>query len=915
MGKNNRSIDRKRLIYIPFLIVFFAVLIINIATFFVSRNIYMEQSENYAENLAIMLSDNIKDNQENLDRIIELLDEKMISVGNDVFMNIEHVDSKYLKELCGNFNLQEINLYDNEGEIIISSVDSLIGRKYEKGSPIDRFVRSSERVKVEDIRKSFDSDDYIKSVFVRSDDDGFVQVVVNAEDIYKLIEKYTYQSTLDEFTKDETVLYSYLMNMVLEKVAGSLGVVDHEYDMTHYASVINGNTKVHITSENPIDTKALEVAVPLKYGDMTVGVIVIGVSTDYARTSMLLVCFNVFVLCAGFLLIFYRFIKKNLVTSLNELDSNLDMLNIEKHSYVMMPEDDKSIFTGIYQTVNGILSKVYEYNDKVLMLDKKFFSALRESGTVYWEYDSIEKNLVFPYGDILRRTDINGEDSEIALSEIVNDEMIAIISERVSMKIVDSGDNVQYIDKLCPENGKEVWVYLALIKNMDKVKTNYSGICIDISKFKEQEKHIYDLVFRDEITSLYNGRYFNEKLRERLLGNSVGAVLLFDIDSFNELNNIKGMVFGNKVLKTIAKIIKLYRPEGSFVSRLGEDEFAVLMKNDNNGRQELLDSLTRVFGKDILVGDEYVRINLSIGIALFGFDAHDDERIMREADMAMNNAKRKSRNRTNYLYFNQDMFGEIVNTNRITELLKHSIENEGFKLLYQPQINSLTGFIDGFEALIRMKNLNISPLEFISVAEERGLINRIGRWVFEEAVSQISRWNKNGLEMKKVAVNMSVKQMDDSGFVEFMERILEKYKVEARYVEIEITENLLIGDTEKAVDLLNRIKDIGISLALDDFGSGFSSISYLTKFPVDKIKYDKSLVDQYADDKNCGVIQKLNLLAEEFNIKTLAEGVETLEQYKLLRDAGCHCIQGYYFSKPLEPDRIESIYMKNFLKN
>lgn len=266
------------------------------------------------------------------------------------------------------------------------------------------------------------------------------------------------------------------------------------------------------------------------------------------------------------------------------------------------------------------------------------------------------------------------------------------------------------------------------------------------------------------------------------------------------------------------------------------------------------------------------------------------------------------------MYFNQDMLSEIVNANRIAELLKYSIENGGFKLLYQPQINSFTGCIDGFEALIRMRNTNMSPLEFISVAEERGLINSIGRWVFEEAVSQISRWDKNGFELKPVAVNMSVKQMDDSGFVQFMERILEKYKVEARYVEIEITENLLIADTEKAIELLNRIKDIGIGLALDDFGSGFSSISYLTRFPVDKIKYDKSLVDQYADEKNCSVIQKLNLLAGEFNIKTLAEGVETLEQYEVLRDVGCHCIQGYYFSEPLEPEMIESIYMKNFVE-
>ena len=238
MDKNKSSIDRKRLIYIPFLIVLFAVVIINIVTFFVSRNIYMEQLEDYAENLTMMLSDNIKDNQENLDRIIKIIDDKMVSLGNEVVMNRESVDSQYLKELCENFRIQEINLYNGEGEIIISTVDSLIGRKYEKGSPIDRFSMSSGRVMVEDIRKSLDSDEYIKSVFVRGNEGEFVQVVINAEDIYNLVEKYTYQATLDDFTKDETVLYGYVMDMEQDILAGSLDVRDYENEMTNYAGVI-----------------------------------------------------------------------------------------------------------------------------------------------------------------------------------------------------------------------------------------------------------------------------------------------------------------------------------------------------------------------------------------------------------------------------------------------------------------------------------------------------------------------------------------------------------------------------------------------------------------------------------------------------------------------------------------------------
>ncbi|SHI84444.1 diguanylate cyclase (GGDEF) domain-containing protein [Dethiosulfatibacter aminovorans DSM 17477] len=884
--------DKKRLIYIPLLLTLFTVLLINITTYHISKNIYMNQLEDYAENLATMLSRKISDNSESLDRIIGIVDEKMIGIGREVFRNRDNIDSQYLKEACKNHNLTGLYLYDSEGRTVYSSDDSLTGWKSEKGDPIDMFSRSEEPVLVEDIRKSLDGDEYIKSIFVRGDNGEFVQIVINAEHIRSLVEKYTYQAALDDFTRDEHVLYGYVLNVEPGSFPGNLDIGEHAVsgDFSHM--------------------DALEVTVPLRHGGKIVGNIILGVSLEYARTSMYMVCLNVVALCCGWILIFYRMVGKKLISSLNELDRNLKLINVGEHAAIMMPEDKKSVFVGIYGTINNMLHKIYEYNEKVKKLDKKFFLALRESGTVYWEYDSMKKKLAFPYGDVLKSSHVNGGCDEIAISEILKDGMVDSVYERISRRISESGSKTQFVERLGMKDGKEAWIYLAIMKNVEEEKGLYSGICIDISGLKEQEKHIYDLAYKDDITSLHNRRYFNEKFKEKLLKNHSGTVVMIDIDSFYEMNNVRGMCFGDEVLRVVGNLIEFCSGKGSFVSRLGEDEFAVLMANDGEKVNGFLQCIKEKFGRNILIGGEPVKLNLSIGVTSFGADSHNDERILNEADLAMKSAKQSSRNITNYRYFRQHMLGDIIEINKISELLNHSIENDGLRLLYQPQINSATGSADGFEALLRLMDVNISPPDFISVAEGRGMINIIGRWVFEEAARQISEWKRKGFAVKPVAVNMSVRQIDDNGFVEFMEKTLEGYGVEPEYIEIEITENLLFEDTKRAVVFLNKIKDIGVSLALDDFGSGFSSISYLTRFPVDKIKYDKSLVDQYANIDKCSVIQKLNLLAGEFNIKTLAEGVETREQFELLRDAGCHAIQGYYFSKPLEPEDVE----KNFLK-
>jgi EAL domain-containing protein (putative c-di-GMP-specific phosphodiesterase class I) len=282
------------------------------------------------------------------------------------------------------------------------------------------------------------------------------------------------------------------------------------------------------------------------------------------------------------------------------------------------------------------------------------------------------------------------------------------------------------------------------------------------------------------------------------------------------------------------------------------------------------------------------------------------------ADMAMYDVKEQGKN--NYKFFNEKMTKKLKEQIQIEKFLREAIEEEQFKLVYQPQIATVTGKITGFEALLRLKNYFISPAVFIEIAEENGMIIQMGRWVTKEAIDQIARWKEKGLSLKPIAINFSAKQLNDMDYVAFLERVLKERQVDAKYIEIEITESIFLDQKEETIVFLNQLKNLGVKIALDDFGTGYSSLSYLTFLPVDKIKLDKSLCDKFLEIEHIAVMDNIISLAHSLNLEVVAEGVEEIEQYKRLRVAKCNYIQGYLFSKPLENFEAEKVYEDNFLE-
>jgi diguanylate cyclase (GGDEF)-like protein len=446
------------------------------------------------------------------------------------------------------------------------------------------------------------------------------------------------------------------------------------------------------------------------------------------------------------------------------------------------------------------------------------------------------------------------------------------------------------------------------INNMlDKIDISFKHI-------KEQEEYIEYMAYYDSLTGLPNKRLFIDKLKAELANNRRGAVLLLDLDDFKEINDTLGHTFGDKVMKNISDKLMTMRDEDIFISRFGGDEFLILASGGKNicHIENYAKDILNFMKNEMLVEQDDVRISCSIGITTYPEDSNDVNQLIMNADMAMYTAKESGKN--NYVFFDDEMLKRLNEKIDIGNILRQALKDKDFKLLYQPQVGTNTGAIEGFEALLRLKNRRISPAQFIPVAEKTGLIIEIGRWVTEEAIKQISQWRSKGLPIKPVSINFSARQLDDSNYISFLEAVLKAHDVESKYIEIEITESLFLEKREKTIEFLGKLKSLGVKIALDDFGTGYSSLSYVAFLPVDKIKLDKSLSDKYLETRNIKVIDAVISLAHSLNLEIVAEGIETMEQYIQLGVGKCNYIQGYIFSPPLEVENAEKLFNYNYLE-
>lgn len=432
-------------------------------------------------------------------------------------------------------------------------------------------------------------------------------------------------------------------------------------------------------------------------------------------------------------------------------------------------------------------------------------------------------------------------------------------------------------------------------------------IAKDITERKNAAKVIHHMAFYDSLTDLPNRRLFNERLEAALLeasvNKSLSAVILLDLDSFKFINDSLGHDFGDKVLKTISSQIESCIGKKDTLARLGGDEFILLLPNMSDRLQasSTADKILEALGQPFSIDEHELMITTSMGIAIYPDDGTDVETLIKHADTAMYMSKEKGKN--NYKFFSVDMKNEFFRKLDMQKHLKKALEQEQFILHYQPQLDIGTGRVEGVEALIRWvhpeKGL-IFPGEFIAIAEETGLIIEIGDWVLKAACGQAKAWQDAGYKPLPISVNLSLRQFQDEQLAAKIAMLLEISGLDPKWLELEITESIFMEDVDSIMKTLNQLKLMGLNIVIDDFGTGYSALSYLTRIPTDKLKLDKSFVQNIGyNPRESAIAAALINLAHTLNIKVVAEGVDTGEKLGFLIDKHCDSIQGYLFSPPV----------------
>src|SRR6266852_1434977 len=433
---------------------------------------------------------------------------------------------------------------------------------------------------------------------------------------------------------------------------------------------------------------------------------------------------------------------------------------------------------------------------------------------------------------------------------------------------------------------------------------------IERKRYQEQLEHQANY---DALTGLPNRNLLHDRLRQSVFAQryvrSIGVVFL-DIDHFKFVNDSLGHNTGDKLLQKVSERLTQTVRDGDTVARLGGDEF-ILILNDQPGQEMIYRAMQRIINKvaePIDVDGQELMVTCSAGISLYPQDGSDVETLLKNADAAMYQAKEKGRN--NFQFYTAEMNRQVNERLQTETSLRRALERNEFELYYQPRINVSSGALVGCEALLRWQHPErgmLLPERFIALAEETGLIVPIGEWVLKRACDQARAWQKDGCAPIAVSVNLSMRQFRQEALANAIDDALRRSGLEPRLLEMELTESLIMHDTEVAIRILLRLREIGVDISVDDFGTGHSSLSYLTKLPISALKIDQSFVQ---DIKGSGrdeglVAQTIISLARNLKLKVVGEGVETQAQFEFLKKHDCDEVQGFHFAKPMPPAEFE----------
>ena len=434
---------------------------------------------------------------------------------------------------------------------------------------------------------------------------------------------------------------------------------------------------------------------------------------------------------------------------------------------------------------------------------------------------------------------------------------------------------------------------------------------------EDQKNKLDHQAHHDDLTTLANRVKFKKNIKKiiEIKNNSKNIAILFiDLDHFKNINDSFGHDTGDTVIKITADRIKQCLGKEDFLARFGGDEFVILIDDfkDKNDLKIIAQNIIDCISKPILINNTTMFVSCSIGISIYDDNMLSYNDLIKYADTAMYKAKERGRN--SYQFYSSDMTEIAFERVLMETSMRFALDKKEFVVYYQPQVDGRTNKIVGMEALVRWKHEKmglVSPSMFIPLAEETGLIIALDQCVMKTGMTQIKLWHEMGLEIGCLSLNLSVKQLQQDNFIEIVENMLNETGCNPKWIEFEITESHIMHNVIESIRTLNAIKNLGINIAIDDFGTGYSSLSYLKKLPVDKLKIDKSFILDIPDNKEDAAITNAIIgIAENLNLKVIAEGVETKRQKDYLLQAGCYLIQGYINYKPMPAEEMEAV-LKN----
>ncbi len=447
------------------------------------------------------------------------------------------------------------------------------------------------------------------------------------------------------------------------------------------------------------------------------------------------------------------------------------------------------------------------------------------------------------------------------------------------------------------------------------------SLFMTFKRLKKEQSDLYKLSTIDPLSGLYNRLSLMEKLNWMISkssrNNTKFAVIFLDLDNFKDINDSMGHNFGDKILKKTSKILLGVLRENDIISRIGGDEFIIVLPEVEDELM-IVNVATRIkeeLSSSVILEDFRYSVTASMGITVYPKDGKDVDTLLKNADIAMYKSKDLGKN--SYFFFTNELNEKVQAKIDMQKVMQDALNNNNFKLYYQPKVDIKTGKIIGCEALIRLiddKNRIISPLEFIPIAEENNFIIPLGKWVLKEAINQIKIWENTPLKDIKISINVSAKQFNDYSFVDTISKYIKQ--IDSSKLDIELTESVFIFSFEENFKIIDSIKKLGVTISLDDFGTGYSSLSYLKKIPFDTIKIDKSFIDDLEDKSEDKLfINMIVSIAKSLRLTVVAEGVENKTQLEYLKKIECDLYQGYLCSKPLKVDEFEALFINQNCTN